>query len=208
MSDVTFGNDVFLLPVIGRGEVLQIPRNVQSRNITPVNDAFKRNDMIDLHSFRTFGINREQFERINPCWSAAFNIFPAVVQASGIHGVSCPSFPSSSIDFGSSSVVKNFLLLRDFLSVRLVRGIARFAPVVLIFTVFAKVFWSATVTISKRANFAQMANCAKFLVVLGAGFINATGWANLAYSRLWSRLHNSDIIAHWGDIKQGEFGER
>ena len=56
MLQVAFGNPVFLLPVLGRGKVLQIPRNMQSSNRATVNDATKRNDVVNHVAWTTMRI--------------------------------------------------------------------------------------------------------------------------------------------------------
>jgi len=131
-----------------------------------------------------------------------------VIQPSGIVGVFRPAFPALRINGLYALFVRGLLLRGDLLSVRSVRGISLAAPFVLILGVFADVSGRSSAGIDKRTRLELVANATAFFVVLGSRLLNLAERANLALEGLGTGFHNRDIIARWGDVKLGEFGER
>ena len=205
MGDVTFGNSVFLPPVLGGGKVLQVPRNVQTSNRTTVYDTTKRYDVIDLHSLWAIGIDLHKVFFGYPLWRAVFDIFPSVVQTSRVFRVGSPSFSACSINGINTLFIRCLFLLRNFLSVRSIRCVFILSPFVLVLSVLSYVSMGTSSHISDGAWLALVAYCAAFFVILGSWFVDSTNGADFALDG-WAT--HSDIIARRGDVKPGEFGGR
>ena len=164
--------------------------------------------MIDFFSLRTVGVNCQQVCLGYPRWGAVFHVFTSVIQTSGVERIVRPPFPTRCIDGIYVLFVDRLLLLRDFLSVLRVCFVAILSPLVLILTIFSKVSSRSSFAVSQRTGFAHIGNGRAFFVIGAARFLNFAYRTNLAFKRLGAWFHNRDIIARWGDVKQGEFGGR
>ena len=187
---------------------MQVPRNMQSCNRTTINDATKRDYMIDLHSSGAVGINSQKFCFGNALRSSVFNVLPSIVQTSGVGWIIGPSFASRSIDSVFTFFVSRFLLPCYAFSVLFIRCILFTTPIVLSFRIPTKIFCLVLSGIGKRTLLTLMADSVKFFVEIGSRFLNPARRAKFACFSLWTWLHNSDIVARRGDVKPGEFGER
>lgn len=162
--------------------------------------------MIDFSTLRTVGVNSQQVNLGDPRRGTVFYVFSAVGQASRAERIVCPSFPSCSIDSVPVYFPVRDLLLRYFVSVLRVGVVTVSSPLVLVFGIFSKVPGRSCFAVRQRTWLALVAYCRALFVVVSARFVNAAGRANLALKWFRARFHNRDIVARWGDVKQGEFG--
>jgi hypothetical protein len=181
---------------------------MKAANSTTIDQSFKWDDVIDFTATRTASVDGKKFALIDPFGGGGGDVFASEVQAGGVVGVSFPSVATGSVNDLLSSFISRFLLLRDFLSIVRVSFVLRFSPLVLILTVFAKVGGASCFGIFKAAWLAFVANCVELLIKVRSQFLYATSRAYFAENWLFTGFHNRDIIARWGDVKQGEFGER
>lgn len=164
--------------------------------------------MINFFSLRTVGVDCQQVFLGYPRRGAVFHVFPAVIQTSRVKRIVSPPVPTRSIDNVYALFVGYLLLLRDFLSVFWVGCVAVCSPLVLSCQVFSIVTRRSRRAICVSAWLAPRAYGIALLVVLRAWLFDATVRANLAFKWFRATFHNRDIVARWGDVKQGEFGGR
>lgn len=178
---------------------------MQSANWTTINQPLQWDDVVNFAPFGALGVNRQDFLSASPSRGAEFNVLSAVVEASGVGRVIRPPIPSGCVDFGLSRVVCGLSLPRMTLSEFCALLVFIAPPCVLIIAVFADVFTGSAMDVMQAASFALVAYGLGLLVILGTRLFDAATGADFRRKR---NSAHSDIIALWGDVKPGEFGER
>lgn len=164
--------------------------------------------MVNFHSFRTVGVNLQKINFGDPRRSSDINILTAVIQLCGVIWVICPSISSSLIYRFIVGCVVILFLLHYFFTMSWIVIVFIAAPLILVFGVLAKVFWSSFFKLGKSTWLTAVTNRIPLFVVFRARLINAARGAYLSLEWLSTGFHNRDIIARRGDIKQGELGGR
>lgn len=181
---------------------------MESTDRPTINQTLNGDDVVNLHSVRALAVDDQQFIAVDPLRGATLNVFSAEIKPSGIVGIGQPAKPSGLVDGLAPAVVGDFLECGDTLSVGGVSGVFVASPSVLVFDISADVFSDSGFVVSGSADLALVTNGVDLPVILGTRFIDTTDGADFGRFEFWAALHNSDIIARGGDVKQGELGGR